>query len=244
MMPSVRRTTTDMRDELEAVPFPGAFAGPGGHPLPAMKTMVEIRVEDAAAPLVAYSRIVGREPGFDFLDALRGPNGRVLASPDLVGRRAILSFGDDARWFLVPVEIAEMLDPLPLLKIRYRGDVQSAERRRASRTPAAARGTLRFVDGRGFRECSCVTRDISPGGVRVVLNEAIAVGQAVRARLALSPSGEFEAWGTVIRVATAATRAGDRGRHDVVVQWDPAWSDEEAARWMGFCAAERWAGRA
>lgn len=215
-----------------------------GGPPPAVKTMVEIRIDDPDAPLVAYSRIVGREGTADFLDALKGPDGQVLASRDLVGRRARMAYGDASRWFSVPVEITEMLDPLPLLEIRYLGAPRPLERRESGRIPAAARGVLRWVSARGVRELTFVTRDVAPGGVRVVVTEAVDVGQRVEVRLAIASAGEFRAVGTILRATTETTRAGDRLRREVVVRWDQGWSDEDAARWLGHCTAQRWAGSA
>ncbi len=142
-----------------------------------------------------------------------------------LGLNALLSFGDESGWFVAPVEICETMDPPPLLKIRYLAPVRAVERRAAERIRSFARGVIRVSDQRGVHDLSCVTRDISPGGVRLVVSEALFVGQ-------------------LVRVATEASRAGDRPRHEVAVRREASSSEEEAARWMSICAAERWAGGA
>lgn len=211
-----------------------------GKVLPPLRTSVRLSLWLGTETSLCHSRIIGREPQQDFLDALKTANGQVISDPAIVGLEGSLWWGDDRRWYEYPMRIDDVLEPVPLLAIRYTGAPIRHERRVVPRSNTRIQGMVQTLDGRLCQSAPCWTRDISESACRVVVPIMIEAGARVRVRLALEPGHVFEAEGRVLRMEAAPTEIhGLRGRHAVVC-WDYAGQSERETEWLAYCARHRW----
>ena len=208
--------------------------------LPPVRAPIRISLWAGAETAIFHTRVIGREAEQDFLDALKTKEGQVVSDPSLIGVQASLWWGDDRRWFEYSVRIEAMLEPVPILAVRYMSAPLHHERRTEHRSNTRIRGVIQRVGQRMGGSAPCWTRDISETSCRLVVPMAMEPGERVRVMLGLEPGQFWEAAGKVLRVDDRPTELnGLRGRH-VVVCWDRSTLGDRETEWVLFCARHRW----
>lgn len=211
-----------------------------GMALPPMRTPVRLSLWAGTETAMFHTRVIGREDRQDFLDALRTPQGKVVSDPSLAGLDASLWWGDDRRWFEYPLQIVEVLEPMPILAVRYIDAPRRHERRQAHRSNTQVRGMVERLGQRSAVSAPCWTRDISETACRMVVPVTMEPGETVRVTLALEPGRLWAAQGRVLRMEDQPTQLyGLHGRHAVVC-WDRATMGERETEWLLYCARHRW----
>lgn len=213
--------------------------------LPPVHAIIELHLLDGT---VLTSRVMAREGGtpgvplVDFLDAPRNGGGGAVTRWALVGERVDLQWGHEEWVETYPVEVREVLDPLPALEVRYLGPSSRHNRRSEPRSAAHVRVRLDRVarDGSLIRGFASVTRDISPSSVRVFTPDVLASGQLLSAQFALDEEPPLVATLRVLACYPAATTYRGYDGVDAVLTWDPPLSGPSAARWALYCRRHRW----
>ncbi len=213
--------------------------------LPPVHATIALHLLDGT---VLTSRVMAREGGtpgesvVDFLDAPRSVGGGAVTGWALVGERVDLQWGHEEWVETYPVEVREVLDPLPALEVRYLGPPRRHNRRSDLRSAAHVRVRLESVgaDGPLARGFASITRDISPSSVRVFTPEVLETGRVLSAQFTLDEEPPLVGTMRVLRCHTApSTYRGYEGV-DAVLMWDPALTGAVLARWVLYCRRHRW----
>ncbi len=213
--------------------------------LPPVHATIEVHLLDGT---VLTSRVMAREGGtpgvplVDFLDAPRSGGGGAVTGWALLGARVDLQWGHEEWVETYPVEVREVLDPLPALEVRYLGPPSRRNRRSEPRSAAHVRVRLETVeqDGSAGRRFASVTRDISPSSVRVFTPGVLASGRLVSAQFALDEEPPLVGTLRVLGCYPAPTTYRGYDGVDAVLTWDPPLSGPCAARWALYCRRHRW----
>lgn len=212
--------------------------------LPPVHAGIELHLPDGG---VLSSRVMGREPRsgeapVDYLDAPRSAGGGTVVGWALLGARVELQWGHDEWVDAYPVEVREVLEPLPALEVRYLGPPHRRNRRHELRAAAHVRVRLTRVDARGLlgRGFASITRDISPSGARAFTPEALAEGDVLQAEFALDEEPPLAGTLSVIRCGSEPTGYRGYDGWDAVLRWDPPLEGSDMARWVLFCRRHRW----
>ncbi len=211
-----------------------------GKVLPPMRAPIRISLWVGMESSIFHTRVIGREPWQDFLDAIKTKEGQVISDPSLAGLEASLWWGDDRRWFEYPVRIDEVLEPIPILAVRYISASVLHERRSGHRSNTRVPGIIQVLDRKMGGSAPCWTRDISEAACRMVVPMMVEPGERVRVQLALEPGRTWSAEGRVLRFEDRPTELyGLKGRHAVVC-WDWASLGERETEWLLYCSRHRW----
>lgn len=213
--------------------------------LPPVHAAIEMHLLDGT---VLTSRVMGREGGtpsaplVDFLDAPRSGGGGAVTGWALLGERVDLQWGHEEWVETYPVEVREVLDPLPALEVRYLGPPTRRNRRSEPRSAAHVRVRLASVESDGplARGFSSITRDIAPSSVRVFTPDVLETGHVLSAQFTLDEEPPLVGTVRVLRCHTAPSTYRGYDGVDAVLAWDPALSGAALARWTLYCRRHRW----
>ncbi|MBX5467924.1 MAG: hypothetical protein K6U14_10620 [Firmicutes bacterium] len=224
-------------------PSPGVLAP---EDLPPVKAAVEIEWQPGPEmPVERYqSRIILRDGGYDYLDALRTAAGEVVAGWTLVGRPLNLLWGRENYLYRYPITVEEVLEPLPALRVTYLGLPRRHNRRREWRSNTKVVGQIRLAevtdqDRRG-RPMQTVSRNISYSAVRFFSRFRLEPGTVLETEWRLAPGEVLRATMRVLRTVPGPSQYQGWEGVDVVALWDPPLSSPAREQWKAFCDRHRW----
>lgn len=172
---------------------------------------------DPAVPFF-FSRILRHYRDQAFLDAPRTPWGEVADFSPHAGELLQCWWGDGKGVWCYPVEVMEVLEPVPVLQVRSVAAAQFMDRRREPRQRMAISGWATFVKS-GRKLCVPVqTRDVSPSALRFSSPMRIAVHTTVCMELQMpgrQVSGTF-----AVRTCRRANDPPLEPRWEVVARWE------------------------
>lgn len=218
---------------------PGRLVAVDPQALPPVHAAIELHLPDGS---MLSSRVMARQPGpVDYLDAPRTAGGGAVAGWALLGERVELQWGHDELVEAYPVEVREVLAPLPALEVRYLGAPARRNRRGEPRAEAHVRVRLTSADPGGplARGFASITRDISLSGVRVFTPDPLAPGDALVGQFSLDEDPPLSGTLVVLRCVGASSYRGYEG-WDAVLRWNPPLAGTDATRWALYCRRHRW----
>ncbi len=224
--------------------------------LPPMKASVEIVdfLPNGGDSEHYTSRIMHREDGCDYLDALRNAAGQIRPTSSLPSRLFLL-WGTNQDLYVYPIAIDTILDPLPSLRIRYLEAPRRHNRRQAWRSNTKIPGSFTIIaapslenhdpSGLALQENSprryrTMTRDISYSALRFYARFRIPAGTELSAQWHLPDGTALDATMVVVpSVLRVSAYRGIEGR-DVVARWHPPLPAPLAEQWHVFCDNHRY----
>lgn len=225
--------------------------------LPPVKASVEIVDAPPKDENFAHysSRIMHREDGCDYLDALRNVSGEI-PNVSLLPPHLYLLWGTAQDLYVFRIAVDAVLDPLPSLRIRYLESPRRHNRRQAWRSNTKISGSFIILSTPGIAESRdpsvlatedgsprryrTMTRDISYSALRFYARYRIPAGSRLSAQWHLPDGTILTATMVVVpSVLRVSVYRGIEGR-DVVARWDPPLAPLLAEQWHAFCDHHRY----
>ena len=190
------------------------------------------------------TRVLRREGGADWLDALRAPTGAVVAPR--AGHAAWLLWGEDQVLWRYAVQILEVLQPVPVIRIRYTSAPERINRRQEWRSRAKIPGEcsltpLTIADDPVPlpRMWKTMTRDVTYSTLRFYTPEWLEPGRRLDTVWHIEPGTLFQASVIVIHTRQGVSVYRSIPGHDVIARWDPLLTDDALQRWRTVCDRHR-----
>lgn len=217
--------------------------------LPPVKALVQVSFQDThqgAEPKAVYSsRIVLRKHGVDYLDALRDRHGEPTNAWGDTGLTVRLWWGYQQHLLEYPIEICEVLDPIPSLEVAYLGPPRQHNRRHQARAdtkaPVRFRVVLEHQDSGVTTPQLSVTRNISYAGVRFFSLQKHAPDTILWLEVTLDTTAtRLSHHVSVLRSSLSALPFQGSNGYDIMAQWNPPLEGDELGQWKDFFDRHRY----
>lgn len=218
--------------------------------LPPLKAAVTLDYRPPDRLLDTYTRfttrVVARDEDGDWLDALRAPSGSI-AIPQR-GHEAWMLWGSRSVLYRYRVQIEEITDPIPAVRIIYCEPPVKLNRRQQLRSYVNITGRFALIpeensvsEENPLRYWRTMTRDVSYWSIRFYVPDSLPSNARLLTEWNLTENSPvFTASMRLLRTRPELSVYRSIPGYNVVAYWDPPLTDEPWDTWRNFCDIHRY----